>query len=66
MPSVNLKQQQYDDLFLVMALELEKKKQQEPNIKTFMLKTAQHKYGLTLNSIIQKLTEEYKQHHNIK
>jgi len=66
MPTVNLKQKEYDDLFLIMALELEKKKKQEPNIKTFMLKTAQHKYGLTLDSIIRILITEYKQNHKIK
>jgi|25BtaG_2_1085352.scaffolds.fasta_scaffold02723_11 hypothetical protein len=65
MAVLTVKQEVYDDLRELMAIEL-KKKLQEEDFDQAIIKIVKNKYGLTFNSMLIKLIKCYKTVHNIR
>lgn len=65
MPTINLKPEVYKQLQDVMANELDNKLKAS-NPKEAMLEVVKNKFGVTFNSMVQKLINEYKTNHKIK
>ena len=65
MPSINLKLEVYSELQGIMAYEL-KQKLTASNSKEAMLEIIKNKFGVTFNTMIFKLVNEYKKTHNIR
>lgn len=59
MPTINLKQEVYDELLEVMGLELKKKLEESPQEALCAL--VKTKYGVEFNEMISKFIRDYKE-----
>ncbi len=66
MPSINIKQEVYGELYKLMALELQKKVSASSNNKQAMEEIIKNKFGITFNGMILTMLNEYKKNHKIK
>lgn len=66
MPTINLKQDLYDELHNIMGIEVKERLKKSSNPKEDMIQIAQNKFGITFDGMIRKLLEEYKNHNKIR